>query len=126
MSDEPTIGKLAIDAVEDIRKLVRAEIALAKAELKASAIGAGVGAAMFALAALLVLMALILLPIAAAFLLSMVGLHPAWCFLIVTGGCLLIAAIAVLIGILKLRKIRPPKKMIESAKRIPSALKGQG
>ena len=54
----------------------------------------------------------------------MTGLHEAWAFLIVTGVYVLLAALLILVGILKLKKIRAPEKTIETAKAIPSAFKG--
>ena len=55
----------------------------------------------------------------------MTGLHPAWCFLIVAGVYALLAALLVVVGIGRIKKIRAPQKTIATAKEIPSALKGQ-
>jgi hypothetical protein len=125
MSTEPTIGKLVVDAVEDIRTLVHAEVQLAKTELKTSLMAGGIGALLFAVAAFLGLLIVILLSIAFAFLLTMTGLHPAWCFLIVAGVYAILAVVAVMIGVLKVKKIRAPQQTIATASRIPSALKGK-
>lgn len=123
--DEPTIGRLVADASRDISSLVQAEIALAKSELVVSAKAGGVGAALFVVAGFLGLLVVILLSIAFAFLLSMTGLHPAWCFLIVAGAYVLLAVVLVLVGVRLIKKIRAPQKTIDTAKKIPSALKGQ-
>lgn len=125
MSTEPTIGKLVVDAVDDIRTLVRAEVQLAKAELKTSLLAGGISAVLFFVAATLGLLIIILLSIAFAFLLTMTGLHPAWCFLIVAAMYALVAAAIVFVGVLKLRKIRAPKQTMSTAARIPRALKGK-
>jgi hypothetical protein len=125
MSTEPTIGKLVVDAVEDIRTLVHAEVQLAKTELKTSLLAGGIGALLFGIAAFLGLLIVILLSIAFAFLLTMTGLHPAWCFLIVAGVYALLAVVAVVIGVQKVKKIRAPQQTIATASRIPSALKGK-
>ena len=125
MSTEPTIGKLVVDAVEDIRTLVHAEVQLAKTELKTSLLAGGIGALLFGIAAFLGLLIVILLSIAFAFLLTMTGLHPAWCFLIVAGVYALLAVVAVVIGVQKVKKIRAPQQTIATASRLPSALKGK-
>lgn len=123
--DEPTIGRLVADASRDISSLVQAEIALAKSELVVSAKAGGVGAALFVVAGFLGLLVVILLSIAFAFLLSMTGLHPAWSFLIVAGAYVLLAVVLVLVGVRLIKKIRAPQKTIDTARKIPSALKGQ-
>lgn len=125
MTTEPTIGKLVVDVVDDVRTLVRAEVELAKAELKTSLLAGGISAILFVVAAFLGLLIIILLSIAFAFLLTMTGLHPAWCFLIVAGAYALIAAVAVVVGVRKLRKIRAPQQTIATASRIPLALRGK-
>ncbi|GAA0203288.1 MULTISPECIES: phage holin family protein [unclassified Aeromicrobium] len=123
--DEPTIGRLVADASRDISALVQSEIALAKSELVVSAKAGGVGAALFAVAGFIGLLVIILVSIAFAFLLSMTGLHPAWCFLIVAGAYVLLAGVLVLVGVRLMKKIRAPQKTIATAKQIPAALKGQ-
>ena len=57
---ERTIGQLVADATHDISSIVRSEVALAKAEIKADALKAGLGAGMFAAAGTLAFLALIL------------------------------------------------------------------
>ncbi len=124
-TDEPTIGGLVADASRDISRLVQAEIQLAKSELRVSAKAAGLGTGLLVAAAFLGLMIVILGSIAAAYFLTMTGLHPAWCFLIVTGFYLLVAVLLVLLGVRKLKKIKAPEKTIATAKEIPAALKGR-
>lgn len=123
-ADEPTIGRLVADASRDISKLVQSEITLAKSELRVSAKAGGIGAALLAIAGFFGLLIVILVSIAFAYLLTMTGLHAAWAFLIVAGAYALFAGLLVLIGILKLKKIRAPEKTIKTAKSIPSAFKG--
>lgn len=124
-AEEPTIGRLVADASRDVSALVQSEIALAKSELVVSAKAGGVGAALFAAAGFIGLLVIILLSIAFAFLLSMTGLHPAWCFLIVAGAYVLLAGLLVLVGVRLMKKIKAPEKTIATAKQIPSALKGK-
>ena len=120
---EPTIGRLVADASRDISALVQSEIALAKSELTVSAKAGGIGAALFAIAGFFGLLIIIMLSIAAAYFLTMTGLHPAWAFLIVAGAYVLLAGLLAFVGIRKLKKIRAPNKTISTAKKIPSAFK---
>ena len=122
--DDPTIGRLVADASRDISALVQSEISLAKTELKVSAKAGGLAAALFAVAGFILLLMVILLSIAAAYFLTMTGLHPAWAFLIVTGAYLLLGVLLVVVGIFKIKKVRGPTKTIETAKGIPAALRG--
>lgn len=114
---EPTIGRLVADASRDISTLLRSEIALVKSELKVSVRAGGLGAALLGVAAFVALLSLILLSIAIAFFIHMTGLHEAWSFLIVFGGYVLVAAILGLVGIRKLKQVRPPEKSIEQAQK---------
>ena len=123
--DEPTIGRLVGDASRDIALLAQTVIKLAKSELRVSAKAGGIGAAMMATAAFFGLLIIILLSISVAYFLVMAGLDPAWAFLIVAGGYLLLAALLILVGIKLLKKIRAPEKTIAAAKEIPAALKGE-
>ncbi|KQY60828.1 hypothetical protein ASD11_13910 [Aeromicrobium sp. Root495] len=123
--EQPTVGKLVAEVSRDISALVQSEIRLAKTELKVSATAGGIGAALFLVAGFLGILITILLSIAFAYFLTMTGLHPAWCFLIVSGVYLLLIVLLVLVGIKKIKKIRAPEKTISTAKEIPAALKGQ-
>ena len=82
-TEEPTIGKLVVDASRDFSSLIQHEIALAKSELKLSVKAGGIGVAMFAAAGFLVLLAIIMISVAFAYFLHFTGLDLAWCFLIV-------------------------------------------
>ena len=120
--DEPTVGQLVANASKDLSSLVRSEIELGKTELKKAAVKAGTGAGMFAAAAFLVLLVIVLLSIAAAFGLTAAGLHPAIAFLIVAGVYLLIAAVLVFIGMRVLRTAKGPERAIETSKESVEAL----
>jgi hypothetical protein len=95
---ERTLGQLVADATHDISSIMRSEVALAKAEIRADAKKAGVGAGMFAVAGTLAFLALILLVIAAAYGLVAAGLAPWLAFLIVAVVLLAVGAILVLVG----------------------------
>ena len=70
--DEPTIGKLVADASRDVSSLVKNEIALAKSELQISVKAGGIGIGLFAAAAFIGVLAIIMLSIA---ILAFVGLR---------------------------------------------------
>src|ERR1019366_33290 len=95
---ERTIGQLVADATHDISSIMRSEVALAKAEIRADAQKAGLGAGMFAAAGTLAFLALILLLISAAYGLVAAGLVPWLAFLIVAGVLFVVGAILVLVG----------------------------
>jgi hypothetical protein len=121
--EEPTIGKLVVDASRDVSTLIRHEIALAKSELKVSVKAGGISIAMFATAGFLGLLAIIMLSVAFAYFIAMTGLDPAWCFLIVFGAYVLLAALLGLVGVRQIKKVRPPERAIEQAREIPSAFR---
>ena len=121
--EDPTIGKLVADASRDISSLLRNEIALAKSELKVSVKNGGTGLGLFGAAAFLGVMALIMLSVAFAYLLSMTGLHLAWCFLIVFGAYLLLAGLLAFAGVRKVKKVRAPERAIHQAQETTTILK---
>jgi amino acid transporter len=121
--DDPTIGKLFADASRDMSSLVRNEIALAKSELKVSIKAGGTGAGLFAGAAFLALLAIIMFSVAFAYFISMTGLHLAWCFLIVFGVYLLVAALLGFLGVKKVKRVKAPERAIHQAQEAKSLLK---
>lgn len=123
---EPTVGQLVANASRELSGLVRSELQLAQAELKASASAAGKGAGMFGGAAVLGLLAIILLSIAAAYGVAALGLHPALAFVIVAVVYLLIAAVLALIGKKQLSKAKGPTRAIETSRESVEALKAIG
>lgn len=121
--DEPTIGKLVVDTSRLSSELLRKEIELAKAELKVSVQAGGTGLGLFAGAAFLGLLAIIMLSCAFAWFLEMAGLHPAWGFLIVFGVYALIAAILAFIGAKKIKRVKAPQRAIAQAQDTAALLK---
>jgi hypothetical protein len=109
---EPTIGKLVVDAFDDFGTLLRHMIELAKSELRISVRAGGMAIALFLLAGFISLLAVIMVSIAIAFFIHMADLDLAWCFLIVFGAYLLLAALLGLIGYRKVRKVKAPERTI--------------
>ena len=124
---DPTIGRLVHDATKDISTLVQKEIQLAKSELKVSVKAGGTGIGLFAGAAFIAVLAIIMLSVSIAYFINWNGeglaLH--WAFLIVFGFYLLIAALLVFVGIRKVKQVKAPERAIEQGREIPKALKGQ-
>jgi hypothetical protein len=121
--DDPTLGKLVADASRDISALVRGEIALAKSELKVSVKAGGLGLGMFAGAAFLGLLAIIMLSVAIAYFIHMTGLDLAWCFLLVFLLYVLIAGLLAFIGIRKVKQVKAPERAIYQAQETKNILK---
>ncbi|MFL6106251.1 MAG: phage holin family protein [Marmoricola sp.] len=120
--EEPTIGKLVVDAFDDAGTLIKHIIELAKSELKVSVRAGGLAVVFFFLAGFISLLAIIMVSIAVAFFIAMSGLDLAWCFLIVFGGYVLLAVLLGLLGYLRVRKVGAPKRTIAAAQEIPRAL----
>ena len=106
--------------------MVRAEIALAKAEVTQSAKAGGKGAGMFAGAAFFGLFGLGFLLTAAAWGLVAAGLATWLAFLIVAVVLFLLALILALVGKKSLAQAKPvPEKAIASAQETIATLKGR-
>jgi len=121
---DPTIGRLVTDASRDISSLISQEIRLAKSELKVSVKAGGTGLGLFAAAAFLGLLAVIMLSVAFAYLINWNGdglaLH--WAFLIVFAVYLLLAALLAFVGYRKVRQVRAPERAIHQAQETKQAL----
>lgn len=125
--EEPTIGRLVTDVQRDLRSLISKEIELAKSELKVSFTAGGIGLGLFAAAAFLLLLAVIMFSVALAYLIHWNGdgLDLQWAFLIVFGFYVLVAGLMIFVGVRKMKKVKAPEKAIEQGREIPKALKGQ-
>jgi hypothetical protein len=123
---ERTLGQLVADASKDLSTIVRSEIALGKAEVKADLVAGAAGVGMFVAAGVFAFLALILLLIAAAYGLVEAGVARWLAFLIVAGVLILIGALLVLLGRLRLRKISAPERTIRSTKETVATLKQAG
>src|SRR5919112_6860492 len=71
---EPSIGQLVAQASRDVSSLIKSEIALAKSEVKLSAKAGGIGAAMFAVAGFIGLLAILMLSFGIVYLINLTGL----------------------------------------------------
>lgn len=124
---DPTIGRLVHDATRDISSLVQKEIQLAKSELKVSVKAGGTGIGLFAGAAFIAVLAIIMFSVSIAYFINWngEGLDLHWAFLIVFAFYLLIAGLLVFVGVRKVKQVKAPERAIGQGKEIPKALKGQ-
>ena len=123
--DEPTIGKLVVDAQRDISKLISSEIQLAKSELKVSIKAGGTGVALFAAAGFLALLAVIMFSVALAYFINWngEGLDLHWAFLVVFGFYLLVAGLLVFVGVRKVKQVKAPERTMAQVSQNKEAFK---
>jgi len=111
---DQSLGDLVALAAKDISQLVRYEIDLAKTELKGDISRVGLAAGLGGVAAFIGCLVLVLLCIAFAFGLVALGIWTWAAFLIVAGTCVLLAAVAVLVAVLKLRHMSGLRQTMKS------------
>ena len=128
MSDQATqkrgLFRLIADVPALIVQLFRDELESLKLELTKKAKGIAIGAALFAVAAVVAFLALIMLLLAAVFALALV--LPKWAAaLIVAGVLLLVVLVLVLVGKAQLSK-GDPGKTAKSVEKDVNTIKGIG
>ena len=123
---EPSLGQLVAQASRDVSSLVKSEIALAKSEVKVSVKAGGIGAALFAVAGFIALLALVMLSFGIVYLIHLTGLDLAWCFLIVFLLYLLLAGLVAFIGLRSIKKVRAPQRAIHQAQETKETLLHRG
>ena len=122
-AEERTVGQLVAQASQEVSEIVRAEIALAKAELASSAKNGAVAGGLFGAAGYLGFLASILLTIALAYGLTAAGLAPWLSFLLLAVLFLVLAGVLALIGRSRIGRVGPPKRAIESTRLTLAAVK---
>lgn len=124
--EDKSLGELVALASSNISDLVRAEMDLAKMELKADAKKAALGGTMFAIAGLIAGLIVILLSMAAAYGLVALGIWHWAAFLIVAGVYLLLALALLGLGYLRIRKIDGAKRTRRTLRDDLSMLRHRG
>ena len=100
-----SIGELVSDATDNLSRIVRLEIKLAKLEAKADAVKIGKSLGEFGAAAFVLHLVLILFSVTVGlFLAEVVGWAFWLSFLTVTGFYLLVAAVLVLVAVINLKR----------------------
>jgi uncharacterized membrane protein YqjE len=102
---EASVGSLVSLAVKDVTQLVRYELDLAKLELKADVRRLGIGGALFGVSAFVGCLVLMLLCFALAYGLIAAGIWAWAAFLITAGVCVLLAALAVGVGVIMVKRL---------------------
>ncbi|POM26480.1 hypothetical protein BTM25_08810 [Actinomadura rubteroloni] len=124
--EDKSLGDLVALASSNISGLVRAEMELAKLEIKNDAKKAALGSVMFAVAGLIGGLIVILLSIALAYGLVALGIWHWAAFLIVAGLYLLLAAGLIAIGYLRIRKIDGARRTRRTLRADLSMLRHRG
>jgi VIT1/CCC1 family predicted Fe2+/Mn2+ transporter len=123
MTDQP-VGEIIKGITDDVKLLVRDEIALAKAELIPAAKNGGIGAGLFAGAGYFAISALFVLYFAAAFGLATAFGWSNWLgFLVVGIALFVIAAICGGVGFMLVRKVKGPERAIAQANQTVTEVK---
>ncbi|MGV9302341.1 MULTISPECIES: phage holin family protein [unclassified Nonomuraea] len=125
-SDEESLGALVAQATDHISTLVRSEIELAKAELRFDAKRVGTAAGLFAAAAFMAHLCLILASFAIAYLLVEIGLATWLAFAIVTVFYLLVAALLVFIGTRRLKGLAGMQRTTRSLRELKEIATPEG
>ena len=112
--DGRSVGDLVSVAVQDLTKLVKYQVDLAKVELTADARRLGISGALLASAVFTGFLVLVMLCFALAYGLQTLGVWDWASFLIVAGVCVLLAAGTVGIVYLKVRRMSGLRKTRES------------
>ncbi|MBD0863271.1 phage holin family protein [Gordonia sp. zg691] len=118
---EPSIGSLVKDATTSVSTLFRSEVALAKAELVGEAKKAGAGTGLLIVAGVMALYSSFFFFFFLAELLD----EFVWrwlAFLIVFLILVVVTVIAAFVGYLFFKRVRGPKKTIESVNELPTVL----
>lgn len=119
-----SVGQLLGEVSRDLSTLMRQEVELAKAEIKTEVAKAGKGAGMLGGAGFAGYMFVLFLSCAAWWGLGHV-VDLAWAALIVAGIWAAIGAVLAATGRATLKRVNPkPERTIDTAKEIPTALKG--
>ena len=124
LGERASIGELLGEVSRDLSTLMRQEVELAKAEVKAEVSKAGKGAGMLGGAGFAGYMVVLFLSLAAWWGLANV-MDAGWAALIVAVIWVVIGAVLFVLGRSTLRQVNPkPERTIDTAKQIPNAVKG--
>jgi hypothetical protein len=118
-----SIGELVAEVGRDLTELLRQEVELAKAEARQSVSRAGKGAGMLGGAGFAGYLAVLFVSVAAWWGLGNV-IGRGWSGLVVAAVWALIAAVLGLMGRREVQSVRGLPRTMETAKKIPAAVKG--
>ena len=123
---ERSVADLVSDATDNLSRIVRLEIKLAKLEAKADAVKIGKSLGEFGAAAFFLHLVLILFSVTAGlFLAEVVGWAFWLSFLTVTGFYLLIAAVLILMAVINLKRRQGLARTAVTSSRLIGILRGE-
>lgn len=120
-----SVGELVASIKDELVGVVHSEVDIAKKELTALGIKAGIIAACAAVLLFLLLSAWVMLLFAAANGLAALGVAPWLSFLIIAAVFVVLAVIAGLVAFLVSKKLKAPEATIETAKGAVDAVQGK-
>jgi hypothetical protein len=121
---DTSVGELMTNVMKDVSTLVRQEVELAKAEVKAEAGKAAKGAGMLGGAGFAGYMIALFLSLALWQSLANV-MDEGWAALVVAGVWVIAGAVLYATGRRELRRVSPkPERTVETLQQVPDALKG--
>ncbi|MEU6017811.1 phage holin family protein [Streptomyces sp. NPDC047515] len=123
-SADRSLGQLVAAATAEMSALVHDEIALAKAEARQDVRRGATGSVAFIVAGVLIVFALPVLSFAAAYGIHSLGPGLGLSFLYTGLGFILLGILLGLFAFVKLKKVKPPRKSIASAKQTAAVLQG--
>ena len=126
VAGEQSVGGLIKAVMTQVSVLLRAEIELAKLELKAEAKKAVTGGIFFIAALTIAMFSLFFFFIGLAELLADLGMYRSGAYYSVFGIMIIAVIVLVLLGIRKVRRLRAPARTIETIKDTAAALSHPG
>ncbi|HEX3649619.1 MAG TPA: phage holin family protein [Pseudonocardiaceae bacterium] len=124
-AEHQSLGALVRDATTHLSTLVRAEVELARAEITAEVKQGIRGSLFFVIALTLVVLLMPFLLVTIALVIS-IWLPQSAGFGIVTAFMAVAAAVCALLGWRRVRKLKPPRRTIDSVRDTAAALKRHG
>jgi Putative Actinobacterial Holin-X, holin superfamily III len=113
---EPSLGELVGEVAEDVSRLLRQQLDLAKAELRQEAVKASKAAGMLGVSGFAGCMVAVLLSFAAVFGLAHV-IELAWATVVIAGVWAVIGVVLFVMGQARMRAVSPvPEQTIETVK----------
>jgi hypothetical protein len=123
-AESASVGELLSDVSRGLSTLLHQEVELAKAEVKETATKAGKGAGMLSGAAMAGWFTLLFLSLAVWELLAGAMDNRAWAAVVVMAVWAVVAAVLAAMGRNRIKDIQGMPRTVETAKRVPDALKG--
>jgi uncharacterized membrane protein YqjE len=113
-ASDQSLGDLVSRAVGDVSQLIKYELDLARLEIKADIRRIGIAGGLVGFAGVVGAMVLVMLCWAYAYGLVALGIYPWAAFLIVSGTLVVLGALAILIGVLLVRRMSGLRRTVRT------------